>query len=67
MAAEIPARRSTAYRRLHASMRPRRMAAEIDALDLERSAAYLASMRPRRMAAEITVHPEDPTLTMPLQ
>ena len=37
----------------HASMRPRRMAAEIDGRDVVGRPHGAASMRPRRMAAEI--------------
>ena len=40
--------------RAAASMRPRRMAAEIVAGGHARTAAAAASMRPRRMAAEIS-------------
>ena len=40
-----------------ASMRPRRMAAEIDRGSQVGWSGYQASMRPRRMAAEIIVEP----------
>ena len=45
--------RALGRRRLGASMRPRRMAAEMPAEAASSTAAAPASMRPRRMAAEI--------------
>ena len=54
MAAEIHRGRDRAHVRGNASMRPRRMAAEISRMALERGQGeHVASMRPRRMAAEI--------------
>ena len=64
MAAEI-ARGQTRRLRCHrASMRPRRMAAEIaNGWHVEGQDRFLASMRPRRMAAEIPVCGERHTVT----
>ena len=53
MAAEIEGYTGAAVGTLYASMRPRRMAAEIADRAAEPSDRVLASMRPRRMAAEI--------------
>ena len=54
MAAEIDPARDVDGRGVSASMRPRRMAAEIvHVAPAGRAAGELASMRPRRMAAEI--------------
>ena len=54
MAAEIPCAARYLGHVSAASMRPRRMAAEIGAASLRGLSAFeAASMRPRRMAAEI--------------
>ena len=55
MAAEIDRRLYPREPGLRASMRPRRMAAEIVAGHVGRPAGERASMRPRRMAAEIAI------------
>ena len=58
MAAEIKLDRRATWRRLAASMRPRRMAAEIREKEAAEEVAEKASMRPRRMAAEISRAPK---------
>ena len=55
MAAEITQQQPRHERRRHASMRPRRMAAEIPTVARLLPDDPWASMRPRRMAAEIQI------------